>query len=523
MKVLFLSEYLPQEMLGIMWLSRAVKDAGHQTKALFLPDRDWISKLREHAPDVVAYSVTTGMQEYFLEINRKVKRVMPGVFAVMGGPHATFSPEVLEQCPELDAICRGEGEVAFVELLDKLAAGQDPSEVHNMWVRRRDTNEIVKNPQRAQVPDLDTLGFPDREVVYDAAPIYRDADRKVFTSQRGCPMNCSFCFHHALKKKIYGTKNSKYVRKRSVDHLLAEIKAVRARYNLKFIHFVDDIFNLSGKWLDEFCEKYPREIGLPFDVILMANMTQERHIAQLAKAGCVYARIAFEAASDRVRNDIFHKNTTLGQLRDAARWIKQHGIRLGSLNILGAPGATLEDELDTIRLNIECQVDHPMVSLMQPYPMFDITEITQEMGYAVSSLDQFPVNFRRTMPVESDLRRKIENLHKLFPLVVRNPWLMPWMPRLIAIKWMYRPYLVLFMLHAEYLVAEQAKIYARAQGLRGPRYWAWVDFIYRLATKGVLRTYQALFQRFTKRYSTAGTQIQVSLQMGDERVISHMG
>jgi hypothetical protein len=88
---------------------------------------------------------------------------------------------------------------------------------------------------------------------------------------------------------------------------------------------------------------------------------------------------------------------------------------------------------------------------------------------------------------------------------------------------MYRPYLILFMLHAEYLVAEQAKIYARAQGLRGPRYWAWVDFVYRLATKGVLRTYQALFQCFTKRLSTTGTQIQVSLQMGDERVISHMG
>ena len=157
------------------------------------------------------------------------------------------------------------------------------------------------------------------------------------------------------------------------------------------------------------------------------------------------------------------------------------------------------------------------------YEMFDITEITQQMGYAVSSLDQFPINFRRTMPVESELRRKIENLHKLFPLVVRNPWLMPWVPKLISIKWMYRPYLILFMLHAEYLVAEQAKIYAHAQGLGGPRYWAWVDFLYRLATKGVLRTYQALFQRFTKRFSSAGTQIQVSLQMGDERVVSHMG
>ena len=522
MKVLFVSEYLPQEMLGIMWLSRAIKDAGHQTKALFLPDRHWETKLADYAPDVVAYSVTTGMQLYFLDINTRIKQVLPSVVTIMGGPHATFTPEVLDENPALDAICRGEGEEAVVEMLGKMERGEPYHDVLNLWVRRRDTGELVKNGQRPPIPDLDALGFPDRDVVYEAGPIYRDSDRKVFTSQRGCPMNCSFCFHHALKKKIYASTNAKYVRKRSVDHLIAEIKQVREKYNLKFVHFVDDIFNLSGKWLDEFSEKYPKEIGLPFDVILMANMTNERHIQQLKKAGCVYARIAFEAASDHIRNDIFHKNTTLQQLKDAARWIRQYGIRLGSLNILGAPGATLQDELDTIRLNVECEVDHPMVSLMQPYPMFDITDITQQMGYAVSKLEEFPINFRRTVPVEFESKHALENLHKLFPIAVRNPWLVRYLPKLIKPRWMYRPYLILFMLHAEYLVAEQSKIYSSAQGLSGPRYWTWVDFIYRLSTKGVLRTYQVVARRFRSRFADAGHQMKISLQMGDERVIAHM-
>ncbi|MCC6408908.1 MAG: hypothetical protein IT453_17230, partial [Planctomycetes bacterium] len=61
MKVLVIEEYLPQEMLGLMWLSRAIKDAGHDCKALFLPDKEWVSKLKEYNPDVVAYSMTTGM------------------------------------------------------------------------------------------------------------------------------------------------------------------------------------------------------------------------------------------------------------------------------------------------------------------------------------------------------------------------------------------------------------------------------------------------------------------------------
>ena len=106
MRVLFINDYLPQEMLGVMWLSRAIKDAGHQAKALFLPDKDWIETLREYDPDVVCYSVTTGMHLYFLDINRKVKQVLPGVVSIMGGPHPTFTPELIEKYDHVDAICR---------------------------------------------------------------------------------------------------------------------------------------------------------------------------------------------------------------------------------------------------------------------------------------------------------------------------------------------------------------------------------------------------------------------------------
>src|SRR5688572_14443324 len=112
----------------------------------------------------------------------------------------------------------------------------------------------------------------------------------------------------------------------------------------------------------------------------MANLTKEAHIEQLKSAGCVYARIAFEAASDHVRNVVFRKNTEREQLTNTAGWIKKHGIRLGSLNMLGGPGGTLEDEFDTVALNVECKVDHPLCSIVQPYPEFEINEITRSMG-----------------------------------------------------------------------------------------------------------------------------------------------
>ena len=523
MKVLFLNEYLPQEMLGMMWLGRAVKDAGHEAKALFVPDKRWVEKLREYAPDVVCYSVTTGMHLYFADINRRVKEALPGVFTVAGGPHPTFSPEYLEQ-GGFDAVCRGEGEFAMAELLGKLERKEPHLGTLNFWFRHPETGEVVRNAQRPLVQDLDALGFPDRDLVYEAGEIYRSSDRKVFVTQRGCPMNCSFCFHHAWKKKVYDAKNKEYTRKRSVDHVIAEIQAVRAKYPLKFVHFLDDIFNLRNDWLEEFCEKYPKQVGLPFDVILMANMTTEKHIAMLRKAGCVYARIAIEAASDYVRNAVFRKNTTRQQLTDAAGWIKQHGIRLGTLNMLGGPGGTMEDELDTLRLNIECRADHPLVSIMQPYPEFDIADMTKDMGYAVAGYDDFPEKFNRTSSIEFEHKHQIENLHKLFPIVVRFPWLMPLVPKLIRMRILGKPLLIAYMLYSEYLVAEQARLYAHAQGLHGPRYWAPVDFVRRLGTKGVLRVYERVFARFVGRFGGGARrqQLAIKLQMGDERVIAHM-
>ena len=515
MKVLFINDYLPQEMLGLMWLSRSIKDAGHHAQALFLPDTDWIQKAKDYEPDVVCFSVTTGMHLYFLDIAKRIRTEFPDVFILFGGPHPTFSPEVIELNEHVDAICRGEGEMATVELLDKLAAGEDHQFVQNMWFRDRKTGEIQKNSQRPPVQDLDSLGFPDRSIVYDAGSLYRDSDRKVFVTQRGCPMNCSFCFHHALKKKVVGTTNSKYVRKRTVDHVIAEIKDVRDKYNLKFVHFLDDIFNLSGKWLDEFCEKYPKEVGLPFDVILMANMTREHHIEKLKKAGCVYARIAFESANDYIRNAVFRKNTTLQQLEDSARWIKEHDIRLGSLNMLGGPGASLDDELETVELNIRCKVDHPLVSIMQPYPMFDIEEMTEDMGYAVAAYDDFPVKFNRTSSIEFENKRQVENLHKLFPIVIRNPWMMRFIKPMIRQIWLSRVYLVMYMLHSEWMVSEQAKLYANAQGLSGPRYWTTVDFVRRVSVKGFIRTWENMFGKVAQR-------VALKLQMGDERVVAHM-
>ncbi len=495
-----------------MYLSRAVKDAGHQMEALCLPDPLWLKKISVYDPDVITWSVMTGNHTPIFDLNKLLKTKFDFI-SIMGGPHVTFVSDCVTD-PSIDALCIGEGEGAIVELLDTLERGEDWRGIQNI-AYCDDGETIVKNPLRPLIKDLDTLGIPDRSVIYDAQPLYRDSGRKVIVTQRGCPMLCSFCFHHAWKKKVYGARNNDYVRKCSVDHVIAEVNSIREQYPLDFVHFLDDIFNIDSKWLEEFCERWPKEVGLPFDVILMANMTKEVHIEQLKAAGCIYARIAFEAANDYIRNTIYRKNTGRQQLIDSASWIKKHGIRLGSLNMLGAPGGTLEDDFETVRLNIECEVDHPLCSIVQPYPEFELNEITEGLGIAVADYENFPANFNREATIFVDDKQAIENLHKWFPILVRFPWLMPVAKKTLRFRGLRYPLLWSYMLFSEWLVTEQNRLYNHSRGKRGVAQWTWVDFSVRVVTKGVVRMVGLVGAKVVHRLATR-------LQMGDERVVAHM-
>jgi radical SAM superfamily enzyme YgiQ (UPF0313 family) len=308
--------------------------------------------------------------------------------------------------------------------------------------------------------------------------------------------------------------NNEYVRRRSVDHVIEEAKQLRDNYPLTFVHFVDDIFNINNAWLEEFAERWPKEIGISFDCILMANMVTEKHIALLKQAGCIQARIAFEAANDHMRNAVMKKNTTRAQLVRAANHIKGAGMRLASLNMLGGPGGSIEDDIETIKLNIECGVDHPLASLLQPYPMTDINDMTREMGFATDEWNEFSSLYNRTSSISLPNRHYYENLHKFFPIVVRNPWLLPFVRRAIKVKLLSRVYLTMYMLYSEWLVTEQNSMYYAAQGKTGFKTMPLADFTSRVIAKGFIRLFAVIF-------GERATRLAMKVSLNDERVNSH--
>ena len=118
MKILFIYKNLYiYEFKGLPQLSSILKKHGHEVR-LALSERENVSKIiKKWKPDIVGYSITTGLHKYYLNLNRKLKE-KANFYAVFGGPHATYFPEIIKE-KGVDAVCIGEGEEAIIDLINK--------------------------------------------------------------------------------------------------------------------------------------------------------------------------------------------------------------------------------------------------------------------------------------------------------------------------------------------------------------------------------------------------------------------
>ncbi len=443
MRVLFVEQQIDYEPQGIMHLSSALKAAGHQVELAVAAHHDPVALARDFQPDVAGYSVITGSQRFYLDLNQRLQAEVPGVFSVFGGPHPTFFPEMAEE-EGVDGICRGEGEEAMVELVSALAGGGPSAalEVDNWsFCCNGDGPEarVFSNPVRPYVEDLDSLPFPDRALVYERDPITAKSKIKHFLTGRGCPYNCTYCFNHALSE-IYRGKGRRF-RQRSVENVLEEIQWVRDRYPLEFVVFVDDTFVLSPEWLVEFAEKYPREIvqegrPLPFFCNTRANLVTEEQVRLLKEAGCHCVSMGIESGNDRIRNELLKRRMSREQILEAARLIRDGGLHLTTTNMIGLPTSTLEDDFETLDLNIQAKPAYAHAFIFQPYPRTELGEFTREQNWMVGTFDDIgEVAWDHSvLEFAEDHKRGLTILQRFFAIGVEWPWTVPIIKRLVKLR-----------------------------------------------------------------------------------------
>lgn len=420
MKVLFFYKYAYFEPLGVPYLSAVLKKHGHKTYFIDLRfTKNYVKETEEIAPDIIAYSITTGKHKLFRDLNLELKKKF-NFFAVFGGPHCTFFPDFINE-DGVDAICKGEGENAFAELVNKLENNEDIRFIKN--IDAKIDNGIYKNDLRNLVENLDEIPFPDRDLIYRYNH-YGKSHRKTVMTSRGCPYKCSYCFNHSYNRLYEG--KGKIIRQRSVGNVIAELREVKEKYKLKIFQFNDDTFILNRNWTFEFCERYKREIDMTFNCIVRVNLIDEEIIKALKDAGCDTVTFGIESGNDDLRNNVLKRNISREQITDSAKICHKHNVKIISQNILGLPDETFEDALETVKLNIECKPKLSWVSIFQPYPNTDLCNYAIEKGYfEKKDLESINVNFHKGSVLKTKDIRRIVRLHHFFYFSVDFPFMIP--------------------------------------------------------------------------------------------------
>ncbi|MDH5750216.1 MAG: B12-binding domain-containing radical SAM protein, partial [Rhodospirillales bacterium] len=281
---------------------------------------------------------------------------------VLGGPHVHLFPDETIKQPEVDFLIQGEGEIAFIDFLDKLDRPELWTTVPGI-VFMDPTGKIHNKGIAPSTTDLDILGFPARHKLdtglYTSLLGRADTITTMFTS-RGCPFRCTFC-DRPFSPVISG------FRWRSAKHVADEMEeCVRLGISEAFIY--DDTFSVRKDRVHDLCDEIiNRGIKFKWDVRAHVNTVDLDLLKHMSEAGCDRIHYGVESGNDRMLRQI-RKNTTVEKIKQAVTWTKQSGMEVLAYFIIGQQTETLSDIQDSIRLSRELNPNYAHFTVFCPYP-----------------------------------------------------------------------------------------------------------------------------------------------------------
>jgi len=341
--------------------------------------------LSRDRPEVVGVSCTIGNAHQALAVISKVKAHFPECFMVVGGPYACMMGEaMLVRHEEIDAAVVGEGEVTFVELLERLQNKGGLCDVNGLIFR--DGSKLRSNSQRPPVMALDRLPFPAREKL--PMDLYGQNAGVLFTS-RGCPYQCVFCSRSVFGKRWRG---------HSPEYVLTEIQHLIRHYGVRGVSFLDDNFTFdldrAEKILDRIIAR-KWKLGLYFWNGIRVDSVTEGLLLKMKKAGCTAINYGVESADPDVLARI-KKGITLDQVEKAIKHTREAGIKANVFFMVGNPGDTPKVVDKTRRFVERTKVDGVHLSLATPIPGTEfwswVDENGQWIGYDRQELLDWPID-----------------------------------------------------------------------------------------------------------------------------------
>lgn len=328
-------------------------------------------RLRAALPDVVGITAMTLTLIDVLETIKVVKKINPRTLVVLGGPHVNIFPEETIALPGVDYLVLGEGEEAVLELLDALGNDNALENIKGLVFKKE--RNIVNTGLRPMIQDLDKLPFPARHLVpykkYYSLLAKRRPATTTFTS-RGCPFNCSFCDRPHLGKKF---------RYRSAENVVDEMEECVKMGIHEFLVY-DDTFTVNKKRVLAVCDEIiRRKLDVGWDIRSRVDTIDSEMLRALRKAGCNGIHYGVEAGTEKILK-VLNKNINLSKVAEVFRLTKKEGLQVLAYFMIGSPGETGEDILETFKVARSLDPDFIHLTVFTPFPATKLYQNGLESG-----------------------------------------------------------------------------------------------------------------------------------------------
>ncbi len=309
------------------------------------------------------------------------------------GTHVTpMTQETMRSFPALDFILRGEPEMTLRDLLDRLegktpsspqvakmlkdtsrppldsptqadsaAETDDTTLASVLGLAWRKGGEIVVNPDRPFIPNLDDLPLPRHDLLpldKQRMPMIKGPFTFIVTS-RGCPAGCKYCIKHV------SYQNS--VRVRSAENIVAELKILRD-LGIHNIHMYADLFTVNREHVVSLCQAILDEgLKIRWTCNSRVDYVDEEMLTLMGRAGCWMISWGIESANEAILKRA-RKGYKKEQAQRALRWAHAAGIKNWGYFIIGLPGETEETIRETIAYSKQLPLDIALFHIAAPYP-----------------------------------------------------------------------------------------------------------------------------------------------------------
>lgn len=356
---------------GMLTIAAELRARGFQADLVNLSTLTWdqaIEAIRTRPADLFGMSSHTFNRHATAALGAEIKRLFPKSHLTVGGPHVSALPlEWLNHYPAFDTVVIGEGEIAAVDLAQRVHTRQEAFEVPGTAYRAE--SAAVLAPPRAPIANLDALAKP-----------WEHFDYGFLITSRGCPGKCTFC----CSPKLWGRK----VRFRSAQNVLEEIEELVAARGHRYLHVKDDTFTASKQRVLAICEEIVRRrLVFRWACDTRVDSIDPEVLAAMRAAGCVKVNLGIESASPEILRNL-KKRIDPSQALKATAEAREVGLDVRYYLIFGSRGETPDTVRQTLQFVEDARPTTCLFHGLTVYPGTEEFDIAQEQGL-LSAEDYF--------------------------------------------------------------------------------------------------------------------------------------